>query len=104
MLVNRVLGLEQLQRNGAREYLYPGNYSLRGARGSSVITHQPRNGFNTYGRGAEGELHSLTFPSPKHGLGGCVGCEAAWWGGVARYICKMDYVGFAEFNIDTDSS
>lgn len=21
-----------------------------------------------------------------------------------RYICKMDYVGFAEFNIDTDSS
>lgn len=33
-----------------REYLYPGNYSLRGALGSSVITHQPRNGFNTYGR------------------------------------------------------
>lgn len=53
------------------EYLYPGNYSLRGAPRSSVITHQPRNGFNTYGRrwgwrrvgagGGRKRMHALPY-------------------------------------------
>lgn len=43
----------------------------------------------------------FTYPLQRQGT---CGWEQARWGGVARYICKMDYVGFAEFNIDTDSS
>lgn len=49
-MVNRVLAMCSSRGDGVQEYLYPGNYSLRGALRSSVITHQPRNGFNTYGR------------------------------------------------------
>lgn len=36
--------------------------------------------------------------------GGRAGESRHGGAGVGRYICKMDYVGFAEFNIDTDSS
>lgn len=52
-------------------------------------------------RGRERDRDTHSLPSYREGKGRA---GESWQGGVGRYICKMDYVGFAEFNIDTDSS
>lgn len=55
--------------NGAKEYLYPSNYSLRGAQRSSVITHQACNGFNTYRCRERGWWRHSCIPQSPH-IGG----------------------------------
>lgn len=73
-----------------------------------MITHQACNGFNTNRhrereREKASELHSsLSHIVTAERMGRLRAGKVGWARG--RYICKMDYAGFAEFNIDTDSS
>lgn len=94
--------------DGVREYLYPGNYSVRGHRGPPWLHIRPVMDSTVTDVESErgrkwARAHSLLSPIVTAERMGRLWAGKVGWA-MGRYICKMDYVGFAEFNIDTDSS